>query len=84
MGLPQREINPILVLPKESRSKYLSFVDIETEPVHVQKCCLNFKHSFFEEIIDITVNNTETFLGTEIATRMEKIFKISLKRCIIS
>jgi hypothetical protein len=77
------ELIGILILPKESRHTYASVIDIETEPVKVQKCCLNFTHSFFVNIVDITINNSESFLGSEIATKMEKIFKISLKRCIV-
>jgi hypothetical protein len=78
-----QELIGILVLPKETRSKYATLIDIDTEPVHVQKFCCNFKHSIFEEITGITVGTSDNFLGTEIATKMEKIFKISLKRCMV-
>jgi hypothetical protein len=79
-----QELIGILVLPKESRLKFASLIEIETEPIRVQKFCCNFKHSLFEQITEITVNNTENFLGSEIATKMEKLFKISLKRCIVN
>jgi hypothetical protein len=78
-----QELIGILVLPVASRANYLKLVDIDTQPIRVQKFCCNFTHSIFEDITEITVNSTDNFLLTEIATKMEKIFKINLRRCIV-
>jgi hypothetical protein len=78
-----QELIGILVLPAASRANYLKLVDIETQPIHVQKFCCNFTHSIFEEVTEITVNSTDNFMLSEIATKMEKIFRINLRRCIV-
>jgi hypothetical protein len=78
-----QELIGILTLPASSRANYLQLVDIETQPIQVQKLCCNFTHSIFEDINEITINNKDSFLRTETATKLEKIFKISLRRCIV-
>jgi hypothetical protein len=78
-----QELIGILTLPTSSRANYLQLVDIETQPIQVQKLCCNFTHSIFEDINEITINNKDSFLRTETATKLEKIFKISLRRCIV-
>jgi hypothetical protein len=78
-----QELIGILTLPTSSRANYLQLVDIETQPIQVQKLCCNFTHSIFEDINEITINNKDSFLRTEIVTKLEKIFKISLRRCIV-
>jgi hypothetical protein len=78
-----QELIGILVLPRESRHLYLEKIDIETKPVEMRRLCCNFEHSLYQEIVDITVNSKESFKGSENANIMEKVFKISLKRCIV-
>jgi hypothetical protein len=73
----------ILFLNKEDRQDFEERVEIETEPVYINRCCFNnCVDPFFEHIKSIHVNRTTNFLNTPQAVRMMSVFKISLVVCI--
>jgi hypothetical protein len=78
-----KQLIAILYLKREDRNNYDELIEIETEKVPTNSCfCKDFYNPFYLSIKNIYVLNRINFLTTRLAVNMERVFKISLEKCL--